>query len=65
MEFKMELSLKEIIKIDHYRNYGTEFKILKVFFNKKVRFLVLFRVLQKFYKKEKISLCLKIIRKIL
>ena len=61
----MELSLKEIIKIDHYRNYGTEFKILKVFFNKKVRFLVLFRVLQKFYKKEKISLCLKIIRKIL
>lgn len=61
----MELSLKEIIKIDHYRNYGTEFKILKVFFNKKLRFLVLFRVLQKFYKKEKISLCLKIIRKIL
>lgn len=48
----MEKSLKKIIEIDYYRNYGTKFKIRKIFFNKKVRFLVIFRILQKLFQNQ-------------
>lgn len=65
MVIKMKLSLKEIIKIDYYRNFGTEFKVIKFFFNKKARLLILFRILQCFYKIKKINFLLKIVRKVL